>query len=127
MPSDFKSTFDFDVMGKIVSELLQGFNSSLILIGGQQAAISDIIQGGVNGFNEEFGLFQSVVSGLLGEGRKLSLTVFEVYADVVRDMIDPTKNISISDSIIGVEVVGLSNLSIGSVTDIAQAMKKVDL
>ena len=55
LPSDFKSTFEFDVMGKIVSELLQGLNTSLILIGGQDSNIADVIQGGANGMSEEFG------------------------------------------------------------------------
>lgn len=65
------------------------------------------------------------MSGLLGEGRKLFLTVFEVYADVVRDMIEPAKQLSITDSLIGVEINGLSKSTIGSSTDIAQAMKVV--
>lgn len=65
------------------------------------------------------------MSGLLGEGRQLRLTVLEVYADVVRDLLDSSRQLSINDSIIGLEVTGLANLPIGSSTDIALAMKKV--
>ena len=65
------------------------------------------------------------MAGLLGEGRKLTLTVSEVYGDVVRDMLDPSKQLAIDDSLIGIEIIGLSKQSIGSSTDIAQAMKTV--
>lgn len=42
-------------MGMIVSEILDGINSSLILIGGQNSNMSDIIQGGGSGLNQDDG------------------------------------------------------------------------
>lgn len=57
--SDFKSTFEYSIMGRIVSEILDGFNSSLILIGGQNSNMSDIIQGGGNGLNLDDGMKDS--------------------------------------------------------------------
>ncbi|KAJ3306549.1 hypothetical protein HDV03_004678 [Kappamyces sp. JEL0829] len=126
---DFKGEFVSNLLSGMTRDALDGVNGTLFLIGSQgheqqtTPTVADIIQGTSQG---QEGLFSRLAAELLaGQDRVVTVSIYEVYGDVVRDLITPSSTLALHEEFGGLRVTGLLRQTVSSVVEIAHIMNRV--